>query len=671
MNNASSIFNPKYLLIILLLSTTYCAYYNTFFNAEENYRVGLEKKKNSPSDEKISKDITSNFEAAISKSWAVIEIYGDSNSWADDALLLIGKSHYHLQEYDKSQDVLEQFLQKYLRSPLKSDAELWLAQTFVAQGNTDDALARFSSLISNSGDDDILADAYLNIGEIYFESEDYQLAISNYQKCIEIGSTSVTAGNAQYKLADSYYNSDDFENAVINYEDVLQYDMPIIKQYDAVIQMSNSLLKLNRFDDAEEKLLNIMRDQRFKPHYSMIATKLANMIEFRGDTEFALDKYFEVIENYSKSEGSALASFYIAQIYEFEYGWLDSAKVKYEDVKKLYGKSESVKEANNRAKILTNYLSIRNKLSKDKDDIFRLEHGDSLLVDSLEVEQDSSFVEENEEDGENSESNVPDNLVRRFGRASQAEDGSDEDDDETKKPKKTAITRKPEEVEKSLLKNSFNIAEFFLLSYQHYDSAKIAYVNFVDNFTDSLLTPKAYYSLYYIYNDINHDSLSADSIKQIILSRYADTIYGKKLSGVETEEVVKVNVEIKNMFLRAESHVDREEYEEAILLYSQIAEKDSGSIWAQKSRYATAFVYENYLYDMDSAIESYAILAKEYPKTEQGKIASFKVAEPFVEVVKPDTTIADTLFTVPDTSKSNNDVQETVAPDTTLQEKNE
>ena len=183
----------RYFLIILLLTTTYCAYYNTFFNAEENYRAGLEKKNNSNSEE-ISKDIITNFESAISKSWTVIKVYGDSNSWADDALLLIGKSHYHLEEFDKSQATLEQFLQKYLKSPLKSEAELWLAQTFVEQGNIEEALKSFTTLISNTNDDDILANAYFNIGEIYFNSEDFEMAIKNYQMCIDITSSSETAG---------------------------------------------------------------------------------------------------------------------------------------------------------------------------------------------------------------------------------------------------------------------------------------------------------------------------------------------------------------------------------------------------------------------------------------------------------------------------------------------
>jgi TolA-binding protein len=682
MNKVFKFFNLKFLPIILLLITTYCAYYNTFFNAEENYRVGMEKKNNSPSDEnKISKEIQNNFESAISKSWAVIEIYGDSNSWADDALLLIGKSHYQLGEYKKSQETLEQFLQKYLKSPLRSDAELWLAQTFVAQGKVDDALNSFTKLISTSTDDDLLAEAYFNIAEIYFNSKDYDLAIDNFHKCIDLTSSSETAGNAQYKLADAYYNEKNYEDAVVNYKEVLQYDLPIIKQYDAVIQMSNSLIKLRKFDDVQEMLLNIMQDQRFKDHYSMIATKLANMIEFKGDKEFALDKYYEVIEDYPKTEGAALASFYIAQIYEFEYGLLDSAKIKYENVKKIYAKSQSIEEANERAGILTTYLNIRNDLRKDKEDIYKLEHGDSSLVDSLEIKTKADsiqFVQEEVMSGEKEnqfpeegqqlqadENNQPADSLSSFPGLPQRDPRATAiaRSQQTGNPtvKKKAVPRKPEEVEKSLLKNSFNIAEFFLLTYQHSDSAKAAYINFVNNFEDSLLTPKAYYSLYYIYNDLEQDSLDADSVKQIILSRYPETIYGEKLSGKDVEVVQKVNLEIKNKFLKAESLVDDKKYDEAIELYNQVAQLDSGSIWAQKSRYATAYIYENYLSDKNKAIASYSRLAKEYPESEPGKIASYKIAEPKVEIVVPDSSLISNQNVVSDSSLINNQIFE---PDT-------
>jgi TolA-binding protein len=663
MNKRWPKFNFNYFAILLTLFLTYCAYYNTFFNAEENYRMGMEKKNSSPTEDKIPKDIVRNFESAISKSWSVIEIYGDSNSWADDALLLIGKSHYQIEEYKKSQEILEQFLQKYLRSPLRSEATLWLAKTFKAQGEIDEALNSFTNLIANSSDDDILADAYFNIGEIYFNSGDYELAITNYQKCVDLSSSDEMAGTAQYKLADAYYNSKDYENAVTNYQDVLRYDMPIIKQYDAVIQMSNALMKLDRFEEAREMLLNIMRDQRFKAQYSMIATKLANMIEFQGDTDFAVEKYYEVMENYPKTEGAALASFYIAQIYEFEYGWLDSAKVKYENVKKIYSKSESVKDANERASILSTYLTIRNNLRKDKEDIFKLEHGDSLLIDSLEVKSDSTLANDEESESMNS---FEANMLMNSDNDSLAQT-SLQRMGQQKKPKveKKAVTRTPEEVKKSLLKNSFNLAEFFLLTYQHYDSAKAAYINFLNNFSDSLLTPKAYYSLYYIYNNINNDSLAADSVKQIILTRYPDTVYGKKLSGIDVEEKETVNIEIKEMFLNAEDLVDNKEYSKAIDLYNQIAKQDSGSIWAQKSRYATAYIYENYLNDTDNAVKSYATLAKEYPASEEGHIATNKIAEPQPDSTEAETMQSDSLSAPADTTNRQQEPTELSQPDTT------
>ena len=181
-----------------------CAYYNTFFNAEENYRMGLEKKKTNKN-EKLPPDISHHFNAAIAKSWTVIDLYGDSSRWADDALLMIGKCHYQLEEYDKSQEVLEQFLQKYLKSDLIPDAELWLAKVYLKKNDTENALKRLSSITQSDGDDEIKAEAFYEIGEIYFDSGQYETAIQNYGSCIDLTSDSETAGNAQYKLADSYF----------------------------------------------------------------------------------------------------------------------------------------------------------------------------------------------------------------------------------------------------------------------------------------------------------------------------------------------------------------------------------------------------------------------------------------------------------------------------------
>jgi len=632
--------------IFVLLIFGGCAYYNTFFNAEENYRAGLEKKesKAKKADDKIPADVKKHFDASITKSWKVIDIYGDSSSWADDALMLIGKSYFQLEEYDKSQEILEQFLQKYIKSEQLPEAELWLAKTYLKQEDDEQALLQFNSIISKTENDEIRAEAFLNIGELFFLSEDYEKAIDNFTECINATSISETAGKAQYKLADSYYQLNDFNTAIENYENVLRYDLPIIKQYDAIIQMVNSLMELEDFERAEEILQNSLRDQRFKKQYSMIATKLANMIEFQGDSNFAIEKYTEVIKNYPRTEGSALASFYIAQIYEFEYGWLDSAKIKYDQVKKENAKAESAEEATKRSTILAEYLKIKKQLQKDQDDMFKLIHGDSSLVDSLVTGNDTLLVL--------SAADTTSSKDRGFGKnlnlANKTISGKMLDDSLKKvqkvKEKKVAVSRDPKIVEESLLKNDYRIAEYFLLNYQHYDSAKISYLHFIENHTDSLLTPKAYFSLYYIYKDIDGDSIAADSFKTIIIDNYPETIYGRKLLGNEViKEKNDTPEKTKLKYLEAENLVDDKKYSDAIWTFNEIATNDSGSVWATKSRYAIAYIYEKYLSDTDNAYESYGLLAKEYPKSAQGKIAVKKIADPPKEEIK--TTEADSSIT--------------------------
>jgi hypothetical protein len=64
----------------------------------------------------------------------------------------------------------------------------------------------------------------------------------------------------------------------------------------------------------------------------------------------------------------------------------------------------------------------------------------------------------------------------------------------------------------------------------------------------------------------------------------------------------------------------------------QIAEEDSGSELAQRARYATAWIYENKLEDVQGAISAYTVLAEEYPNSDAGKIAQNKIKIPPVEV---------------------------------------
>jgi len=622
----------RYIFTLLagLLLFSGCAYFNTFFNAEKQYREGLEKKQNNPAERKITPEIKRHFQSAIAKSWKVIDSYGDSSRWADDALFMIGRGHFQLEEYDKAQNIFEQFLQKYLQSPFIPEVRLWLGKTYVKLKQDEKALQQLQEILDDTGDEKIRADAHLNLGNLYYLRGSYDLAIENLEQAAELDGSGEIAGNALYRLAEAYTELEQYQNAVDSYERVLRRDLPVLKQYDAIIRMVDALVKLEQYEEAENTLRNILRDQRFKEYYSNIAVKLANLYEFQDDYEYAIDNYFDVIEKYPRSEGAALANFYIAQIYEFEYGWMDSAKVRYDNVAKQNAKVEAARDANNRSKILAEYLKIRDQVRKDKSDIFKLEQGDSTLIDSLVTGLDTVSVNVSEQEQTAFSDTAAAATADSLAFANQ--DTLQENQTTTRiKEKKVAVSRSPEQVKESLQKNTYRLAEYFLLNYQHYDSATVRYNEFINNFQDSVLTPKAYYALYFIYNSVKNDSITADSLKEYILRQYPDTRYGQKLAGQMQQGEEADDISVYNKYRRAEEQIESEQYSKAIEMFREVAEQDSGTVWAEKARFAIAYVYEHYLQDIKSAVDSYALLAKEYPKSEGARIALKKIAEPKAE----------------------------------------
>ena len=183
----------------------------------------------------------------------------------------------------------------------------------------------------------------------------------------------------------------------------------------------------------------------------------------------------------------------------------------------------------------------------------------------------------------------------------------------------------------------------------NYDSAIADYKNFIDVSNDSLLVPKAYYALYYIYTYERENQAKADSFRQIILQDFPTTPYAAYFSAKNSKEII-VEEEIspyKYLFLQGEALLYDGRYEEAIDVFTQIAVEDSGSEVAKKARYASAWIYEKKLDDIPDAVHAYTMLAREYPQSEAGKLAQKKISEPVADVL-PDASVSDSLQSVSD-----------------------
>ncbi|WP_225868922.1 tetratricopeptide repeat protein [Caldithrix abyssi] len=595
----------------------------------------------------------------MEKSWKLIKIYGDSNKYADDALLLIGKAYYHIGDYTKAERTLNQFLLKFLKSELIPEAKLWLARTYVAQDKKEEALELLNSLLSQKLPKRLAAEAFYILGKLHFEQEDYEEAIDFLSRAVEITRDDEIKGDALFMMGDAYYQLQQYDNAIESYDVLSKLDIPAIREYEATAKKVESLIELERYEEAEKILRKMLGSPRFKDQFSLIETRLANLYEIQGETDLARDYYYEIIKKYPRKEGAILSYYYLGQLYEFEYANFDSAQVYYQKVKNLKTHPEVLQDAREKANLLKEYLKIRDQLRKDYRDLAKLERGDSLLTDSMEVAGDSVLV------GQKEELNTAQSLTPSMGEKPKVafEIPRRENDvfwervrsykdslsrfrrDTTltyedslkifpkkklkKRAKKVLVSRTPEEVNESFKKNTFAKAEFFLLKYQNYDSAAASYRTFIKQFEDSVLTPKSYYALYYIYHNLKHDSLKADSIKQLIIATYPNTIYGQKLSGkTELKTDIEEVSQSHTLYRQAEDLMDHGDYQKALKFLQEIALKDSGSVWAQKARFAIAYIYEKHLKDVQKAIDAYSELIKEYPKSKYAAIAKRKIAPP-------------------------------------------
>lgn len=651
-------FNKKTGIILSLIFLLSCAYYNTFFNAKRYYDQALEKQKNTKSTQKLPGDVKKNYQAAIEKSWKLIKIYGDSNKYADDALLLIGKAYYNIGDYTKAERTLNQFLLKFLKSELIPEAKLWLARTYVAQERKDDALELLNSLLSQKLPKRLAAEAFYILGKLHFEQGEYEEAIKFLSKSVDITRDDEMKGDALFMMGDAYYQLKEYENAIDSYDKLSKLDIPAVREYEATAKKVESLIELEKYEEAEKILRKMLSSPRFKDQFSLIETRLANLYEIQGETDLARDYYYEIIEKYPRKEGAILSYYYLGQLYEYEYANFDSAQAYYEKVKNLKSNPEVLEDAREKSKLLKEYLKLRDLLNKDRNDLLKLERGDSLLTDSMEVAGDSVIVGQTEQEKANLVQTefgmrpkkifeIPEKENEEFWeRVSLYKDSLLKSRRDTvltyqdslklfpekkakKRARKVLVSRTPEEVKESFKKNSFAKAEYFLLKYQNYDSAAIAYDHFTKQFDDSILTPKAFYALYYIYHNLKHDSSKADSLKGLIISKYPETIYGKKLRGLINEKMeVEIVSQSPTLYHQAEDLLDQAQYKKALQIFRQIAETDSGSIWAQKSRFAIAYIYEKYLNNVQKAIDAYSELLKEYPTSRFASIAKNKIAPP-------------------------------------------
>lgn len=691
------------IVILIALSILFgCAYYNILFNAKRSYEDGIEEILKSPDRTQVPASAKRYFEATIDKCWKLIDLFSDKSKYADDALLYICKSEYYLEKYTQSKLHLEQFLRKYPESKLVPEAHLWYGKTLMRLEEFDKAEESLRYAINNSDNSKIHAEAYFELGSVDFDNEEYESAIEFYQKALDEDPDDQYRALLQFNLGEAFYIQENYEQAIKHFKKVEDNDPSVDIEYQTKLHMAYSYSETGKYENAYKILRKMLTAPRFKDFIPVIKTAIGENYEKQQRYLDAMEIYRETIVEKKPSPGTAQAAFNLAGIYETVFRNVDSAVVYYSQVGKLYNRFDSLETAKNKEVFLKGLKDIRDNIKRDQRLVFKLENDpyfrdslynaqyedsiqlllniDSIHVDSSVVEPptqqfpafEDSLLWENPSDSldnplgnnlppqnqdttispidELNENELPPGIEDLEGEPGQNQPLAEGEEEELPpEPEKPVERRKLPQIKHDLKSERYQLAEYHLLKTENYDSAMHYFKKFLAQYDDSLLTPKALYSLRFIYKRAGHKSVAkVDSLESIILNQYPESVFAEQIlkqRGVlsEQEDEETAHKESRQLFMQAESLYFAENIDSALKKYDRITEIDTSSEWSAKAMYAKAWIYERELHEKELALNTYEKIIAEYPDIAEYTAIARKKTTPLPEETTPsaeDTLIA-------------------------------
>ena len=200
---------------------------------------------------------------------------------------------------DKSIKLYRQILQNYPTFARADEATFYLASALQDTGESKSALKEFTRLVKTYPESGYVADAYVQIGEYYFENNNAYKALLAYQKASAYRDSSKYSF-AMYKLAWCYYNVGEYGKAIDTMKGVVAYSMAAQQQgasSKGTIQLQDEALKdlVRFFADAGEM------DEAYA-YFNKLGKKdlIRSMLKRLASTYFEQGKFEQCIQTYRR-----------------------------------------------------------------------------------------------------------------------------------------------------------------------------------------------------------------------------------------------------------------------------------------------------------------------------------------------------------------------------------
>jgi tetratricopeptide (TPR) repeat protein len=564
----------------MLLSS--CAYFNMYFNAKKSFNDAEDKRK---INNKIDKVLYENSIKELSK---ILEFYPNSK-WVDDALLMMGQSYYRQEKYDKAKRKYVEILTNYPNSDLRNKTKVLLAEVEIAMNNYDAASELIETIKISDIDIDPLDLKKLN-AELSLSLKDTTKALNLY---LEAVNESQSPGEKIIFLEKASLLAEevkDYKSSAKIYKQLINNVESREKKFKYTLKYSNALEKKGYTDSALVIIENILSNEEYDEYSLEGDIKLGELYYSLGEYQKSYDKLDEILRTNKKNRDNgpflSETAFYIGEYY-FNYKKdLENAITMYDSAGYYDRNNISYKEAAERKRTITEFQRMKKK------------------IPALEVKVDS----------------LNSKLSRIDKKLEGLKDSVTFDKKSNLKIQKKTLTKDLSKQTKEMVKSKMLLAEKYLYDILLPDSAEV-YLRSVSRFKGlPHISSKALLMLFKM------DTIKYIGFPDSILNDYPNTLASNAIRKDRGLELITVIEDSAKFYFNIASDLFLDSlYVEAIDEYMIIANKFEDSPIAPKIMKAAALMAENYIIDLEKAVDIYTELKQKYPRTPYSNFASTKL----------------------------------------------
>lgn len=589
------------------ISRTYqntIAYFNTYYNAQKAFDDAVrELEKIQPTTlqtnlfipSTASQQVKQKFQSVIEKCSKIIQFYPETDL-VDDAILLIGKSYYYLNEVVPAQKKFSEILDNFSSSALRAEAKLMLAKTYYLADRRDDALSLINTLIEESLEKkewDVVLEGLLLSGQIYIDRDDFARALQSFVRALDTPGDERLLAYASYLSGQCHESLGNYGAAAHAFLAVRDYAPPLSLEFHGRLRAASMFSMIGNTSRSLE-VLEELRSEPLNPEQkSLVELEFGRTYQRGNEYEKAISHYTIVDTVYKRTDASAKSNYYLGTIYETHFSDLRQAKVFFDKAKNEFPQSEITSLAAKKAETLGRYISYRKEFNKY----------DSLLSVHFRLRE---------------EKGVDSSLQQSSAALDSAKSGELTSADSLQTSTRVDSARAtPVPIDTIHYRRSINqlaLGILFLVDLENADSAAYWLTLLLNEYPDTKLTPQALYVLSEVYRGLN-DEAKVDSLYEIILRRYPDSEYAKSIRKGKEQFPIDAapSDSVSILYAHAVRMLEGGKAQQAIQDLRRILLSDSTHPLNARARYAMGWIYENVVLNVDSAIAQYRRLAQDHP----------------------------------------------------------